>query len=68
MSEAQVAEIIKKAHKAFKRADKIAQDKRDSENEIRMLCREYGVLMKVWGWQPHMLRQAAEARLGKKTA
>lgn len=68
MNDAQVSEIIKKAHKAFKRADKLAREKRDNENEIRLLCREYGEVTKVWGWQSHMLRQAVEARIGKKIA
>jgi hypothetical protein len=66
MSNPQVTEIIKKAHKAFKRADKITQRKRDSENEIKALCQEYSSAMRVWNWQPHMLRQAVETRLGKK--
>jgi hypothetical protein len=68
MSDDQVSEIIKKARKAFKRFDEIAAAKRKNDEEIRILCREYGELMKVWGWQPHMLRQAVEARIGKKIA
>jgi hypothetical protein len=66
MSDPQVSEIIKKAQKAFKRADKITQQKRDSENEIKALCQEYSSAVRVWNWQPYMLRQAVEARLGKK--
>jgi hypothetical protein len=68
MSEDQVLEILEKSQDAFARFDALAAAKRENDEEIRVLCREYGALMKVWGWQPHMLRQAAEARLGKKTA
>jgi hypothetical protein len=68
MNDAQVLDIIKRSKKAFKRADKIAQEKREVENEIRNLCREYGEACRVWNWQPHMLRQAVDARLGKKAA
>jgi len=68
MNDAQVLDIIKRSQKAFKRADKIAQEKREVENEIRVLCREYGEACRVWNWQPHMLRNAVESRLGKKAA
>jgi hypothetical protein len=66
MSKEQELEIIKEARKAFERADKIAAAKRKSDEEIRNLCRRYGDVMRVWGWQSHMLRQAVEARLGKR--
>jgi len=68
MNEAQVLDIIKRSQKAFKRADKIAQEKREIENEIRDMCREYAEACRVWNWQPHMLRQAVDARMGKKAA
>jgi len=68
VSDNQTLEILRKSQKAFKRFDDLAAAKRKNDEEIRTLCREYGILMKVWGWQPHMLRQAVEARLGKKTA
>lgn len=64
----QELEIIKKARKAFDRADKIAAAKRQSDEEIRVLCREYGDVMGVWGWQSYMLRKEVDARLGKKAA
>jgi hypothetical protein len=68
MSEDQVFEILQKSEKAFARFDALAAAKRENDEEIRVLCREYGTLMKVWGWQPHVLRQATGARPGKKTA
>lgn len=68
MSDAQVFEIIKRSQKAFKRADKIAREKREVENEIRNLCREYAEACRVWNWQPHMLRQEVNARMGQKAA
>lgn len=68
MNDAQVLEIIKRSQKAFKRADKIAQEKREIENEIRSLCREYAEACRVWNWQPHMLRKEVDSRMGKKAA
>lgn len=68
MNDAQVLEIIKRSQKAFKRADKIAKEKREVEEEIRGLCREYAEACRVWNWQPHMLRQAVDSRMGKKAA
>jgi hypothetical protein len=68
MDDTQVLEIIKRSQRAFRRADKIAQEKRAIENEIRDLCREYAEACRVWNWQPHMLRQAVDARMGKKAA
>lgn len=68
MDDTQVLEIIKRSQRAFRRADKIAQEKRAIENEIRDLCREYAEACRVWNWQPHMLRQAVDARTGKKAA
>jgi len=68
MNNEQVYEIIKRSQRAFKRADKIAKEKREIENEIKALCREYGDACRVWNWQPHMLRQAVDARMGKKAA
>ena len=52
MDDAQVYEIIKRSQRAFKRADKLAQEKRAIENEIRDLCREYAEACRVWNWQP----------------
>jgi nucleoside-diphosphate-sugar epimerase len=68
MNDAQVLEIIKRSQKAFKRADKIAKEKREIEEEIRGLCREYSEACSVWGWQPHMLRKEVNSRMGKKAA
>lgn len=68
MNDAQLLEIIKRSQKAFRRADKIAQEKRKIEEEIRGLCREYAEACRVWNWQPHMLRQAVDSRMGKKAA
>lgn len=68
MNDAKVLEIIKRSQKAFKRADKIAKEKREVEEEIRGLCREYAEACRVWNWQPHMLRQAVDSRMGKKAA
>lgn len=68
MNKDQEFEIIKEARKAFDRADKIAVAKRKSDEEIRNLCRRYGDVMRVWGWQAHMLRKEVDQRMGKKTA
>lgn len=68
MNNDQVFDIIKRSKKAFKRADKIAKEKMEIENEIRNLCREYEGACRLWGLQPHMLRQAVDARMGEKAA
>ncbi len=68
MDEMKMHEITKKAQKAFKRADKIAQQWRESDSEISDLCREYAIASKVWNWQPYMLRRAVEAQMVKKTS
>ena len=59
-------EIIRKAAKAFNRIDKLKTEQRQLEDEIRKLCREYDIAMRVWGWQPHHMRQAIEARMKKR--
>ena len=59
-------EIIKKAAKAFNRLDRIKIEQRQLEAEIRELCREYDIAMRVWNWQPHMMRQAITARMKKR--
>ena len=59
-------EIIRKAAKAFNRLDKLKIEQRQLEDEIRKLCREYDIAMRVWNWQPHMMRQAISARMKKR--
>lgn len=59
-------EIIRKAAKAFARYDKLKAQQRELDDEIRRLCREYDIAMRVWGWQPHHMRQAIESRMKKR--
>jgi hypothetical protein len=66
MSEERIFEIIKKAEKAFKRADKIAREQRNNDVEIQDLTGEYAVALRLWGYQPYMLRRDVEAQIGKK--
>lgn len=54
--------VLKEAAKALKKHDKLKQEMREAEDTLRALCREYDVAAGVWGFQPHHLRRACEAR------
>lgn len=54
--------VLKEAAKALRKHDKLKQDMREAEEALRALCREYDVAAGVWGFQPHHLRRACEAR------
>ena len=58
-------EIIRKAHKLFTREDKLKAQMREIDTEIRKACRDYGLVMKVWGWSPQHLRNAVYSRMKK---
>jgi len=59
-------DILERAASAFSRMDKIKQESRLVEAEIRSLCSEYSQTMRIWGYRPEMLRLAVEARLGRQ--
>ncbi len=58
-------EIILKAREAFERRDVAAKALQEIDSEIKDLVKSYGLVMKVWGFTPLMLRQAVRARLGE---
>lgn len=58
-------EIIRKAAKLFHREDKLKAQMRELDVEIREACRDYSLVMKVWGWSPQLLRSAVERRSKK---
>jgi hypothetical protein len=55
-------EILTEAAEVFRELDKINAEKRRLDERIRCLCRQFDVAGGVWGFQPHHLRRAAEAR------
>lgn len=59
-------DILERAASAFSRMDKIKQESRLIEAEVRSLCSEYSQVMRIWGYRPEMLRMAVEARLGRQ--
>jgi len=61
-------DILRRAADAFSRYDIMMAEKRKLDDELRSLCREYGMAVRVWGLAPHMLRKAVNARLGDKAA
>ena len=63
-----VDHIIADARKALAKRDRIAQQLRDADSDVKAVVKRYRVAMKVWGYTPDMLRHAVEARTGKKIA
>ena len=55
-------EVLREAAKALKAYDKAQQALKASEAHVKSLCRSYDVAAGVWGFQPHHLRRACEAR------
>lgn len=56
------ADLLQQAAEALREADRLRDAVRDSDNRLRALCRQYGQATRVWGFQPHHLRRACEAR------
>jgi hypothetical protein len=54
--------ILKQAAKAIKDQEKARQALKAQDERIKTLCHEYDVAAGVWGFQPHHLRNACEAR------
>lgn len=54
--------VLKEAAKALKAYDKARQAYKAQETAVKALCREYDLAAGVWGFQPHHLRNACEAR------
>lgn len=54
--------ILKQAAKALRDYDKARAALKAQEETIKTLCNEYDIAAGVWGFQPHHLRNACEAR------
>jgi hypothetical protein len=55
-------EILAKAAAVFAELDAINKEKKRLDDEVRKLCRQFDIAGSVWGFQPHHLRRACEAR------
>ncbi len=56
------ADLLEQAAEALREHERLRLALRDSDNRLRVLCRQYGEATRVWGFQPHHLRRACEAR------
>jgi len=61
VDQTQELEILQKAAVAFEELDRVTARKRQLDEEIRSLCRQFDIAGRVWGFQPHNLRRACEA-------
>lgn len=59
-------DILKRAKAAFAKQDKLKAQMREVEAQIKMLCGDYRHVSKIWITRPESLRNAVEAREGKK--
>ena len=61
-------EVVARAELALAKKDAIKDQLRQIDEEIRQCCKEYGEVMRVWGWSEDMLRRAVNARKMRRTA
>jgi hypothetical protein len=61
-------EILKRAKAAFAKQDRLKAQMREVEVQIKMLCADYRHVTKTWIARPESLRNAVEAREGRKAA
>lgn len=54
--------ILKQAADVLKAHDDARQAMKATEQRLKELCREYDIVMTCWGFQPHHLRNACQAR------
>ena len=55
-------DILQDAATAMVEHDRLYSALRDLDERIGALCREYGDCTRRWGYAPHHLRRAVEAR------
>lgn len=55
-------DILQDAAAALAEHDRLYGAMRDLDERITALCREYGDCTRRWGYAPHHLRRAVEAR------
>jgi len=58
----QERDILQDAATALAEHDRLYGAMRDLDERIGALCREYGDCTRRWGYAPHHLRRAVEAR------
>jgi len=58
----QERDILQDAAAALAEHDRLRGTLRDLDGRITALCREYGDCTRRWGYAPHHLRRAVEAR------
>lgn len=61
-------DILYEAADVFAAHDRAHAELRRLETELTRLCLAYGDATKRWGYAPHHLRRAVEARLGLQAA
>jgi hypothetical protein len=55
-------DILADAAVVFAVQDELATALRDAEERLQALCLEYGEATRRWGYAPHHLRRAVDAR------
>lgn len=55
-------QLLRDAAIALRRQDMARKALKDAEDDLRKLCRQYDLIAGVWGFQPHHLRNACQAR------
>ena len=54
--------VLREAAEALRAHDKAKADLRAAEDALKRLCRAYDLAAGVWGFQPHHLKNACQAR------
>lgn len=54
--------ILREAAEALREYERRRQELKASEETLRVLCRRYGDVVRLWGVSPVHLRRACEAR------
>lgn len=55
-------DILDEAAAVFAVQDELTNALREAEDRLQRLCLEYGSAMRLWGFAPHHLRRACQAR------
>ena len=55
-------DVLKQAAEALRTHDEAQRAVKAAEAQLRALCRSYDLAAGVWGFAPHHLRRACEAR------
>ena len=55
-------DILQDAAEALREHERLRQAMRDSDNRLRVLCRQYDLAAGTRGFAPHHLAQACKAR------